>query len=81
MTEEKFKECGECDGTGRLMADGCEACNSNGWVDDPSDGGTMTCPECLGDAGEECPDCEGEGRLDKQGFAPSYATDEDIQND
>lgn len=24
----------------------CETCDGNGWVDDPSDGGTMCCPEC-----------------------------------
>ena len=29
--------------------DDCETCDGNGWVDDPSDGGTMTCPDCEGD--------------------------------
>ena len=27
----------------------CETCNGNGWVDDPSDGGTMTCEDCDGE--------------------------------
>ena len=55
------KDCGECDGTGLAMPEGCELCDSYGWVDDPSDGGTMTCPDCNGLAGENCenPECEG----------------------
>lgn len=51
--------CKKCDGTGRK--DTCDYCDNNGWVDDPSDGGTMTCPECYGDSGKECLDCEGVG--------------------
>ena len=47
-------ECGECRGTGMAYPD-CKLCEGNGWVDDPKDGGTMTCPEC--DC-EECPFCE-----------------------
>ncbi len=27
----------------------CEECDGKGWVYDPSDGGTMTCPVCDGD--------------------------------
>lgn len=26
----------------------CPECDGCGWVDDPSDSGTMTCPECAG---------------------------------
>lgn len=34
----------------------CDTCKGNGWVYDPSDGGTMTCPECDGDV-PECVTC------------------------
>lgn len=27
----------------------CKECEGDGWVEDPSDGGTMTCPRCDGD--------------------------------
>jgi DnaJ-class molecular chaperone len=27
----------------------CETCDGAGWVSDPSDGGTMTCPDCEGE--------------------------------
>jgi hypothetical protein len=27
----------------------CPECSGRGWVDDPSDGGTMTCPSCGGE--------------------------------
>lgn len=54
------RDCEVCDGTGSAMPEGCVTCNDTGWVDDPSDGGTMTCPDCMGEAGEYCdnPDCE-----------------------
>lgn len=54
--------CRTCQGSGRKCA--CETCEGNGWVDDPSDGGTMTCPECNGEAGEPCVSCEGSGEGD-----------------
>lgn len=54
-----FAPCPECNGTGQLIPD-CESCDGNGWVDDPSDGGTMTCPEC-GD--EKCERCGGEKEI------------------
>lgn len=34
----------------------CDMCDGNGWVEDPSDGGTMTCPECEGET-MECVTC------------------------
>lgn len=47
-TKEEWEEiCGH-DGS----AD-CETCGGNGWVDDPSDGGTMTCPDCEGSGKED----------------------------
>lgn len=49
--------CANCNGTGQAIPE-CEACNGNGWVEDPSDGGTMTCPECNDD---KCDFCGGEG--------------------
>lgn len=52
--------CEHCEGTGKLMPD-CTECSGHGWIDDPSDGGTMTCPLC---DDEECPDCEGKGEVD-----------------
>ncbi len=30
--------------------DVCPECNGNGWVYDPSDGGTMCCPLCDGES-------------------------------
>lgn len=50
--------CPDCQGTGKFFE--CEACHGNGWVEDPSDGGTMTCPECLDDP---CETCGGTGEL------------------
>lgn len=49
--------CTPCEGTGQSVPD-CEACDGNGWVDDPEDGGTMTCPECDDD---KCDFCNGSG--------------------
>lgn len=46
-------KCEVCDGTGQAVPD-CETCSGNGWVDDPEDGGTMTCPDCLDDKCESC---------------------------
>ena len=37
--------CTACNGTKQAVPD-CEECEGNGWVPDPDDGGTMTCPEC-----------------------------------
>lgn len=51
--------CGYCNGSGRKEE--CEKCYGKGWVPDPSDGGTMTCPQCDGDAAEECNKCDGTG--------------------
>ena len=50
-------KCEACDGTGMAEPE-CECCQGNGWVDDPDDGGTMTCPECFG---EKCAECGGNG--------------------
>ena len=49
--------CPDCDGSGKKET--CDACDNQGWVDDP-DGGTMTCPDCEGRAGEDCEKCSGE---------------------
>jgi hypothetical protein len=46
-------DCEHCQDT-KLAHPDCETCEGNGWVDDPKDGGTMTCPEC---DGERCPHC------------------------
>jgi len=54
--------CKECGGGGR-NGDECEDCDSYGYVDDPDDGGTMTCPSCDGYSGENCLICDGEGVL------------------
>ena len=62
MTDDpKEDECLECDGTGNVNYD-CEECEGKGWVDDPSDGGTMCCPTCNGE--EPCPDCGGTGEIE-----------------
>jgi hypothetical protein len=59
--EKQMKECTECGGTGYVEPLECNTCGRDGWVYDPSDGGTMTCPDCDGDCGEHCPaeDCDG----------------------
>ena len=51
--------CSSCNGSGRKEE--CENCDNKGWVKDPSDDGTMTCPFCDGESGEECKKCEGTG--------------------
>ena len=57
---EQSTMCKECEGTGSAMPEGCQYCEDSGWVDDPEDGGTMTCPECDGLAAEDClNNCEG----------------------
>ncbi len=48
------EDCEDCCGTGKMMPD-CEKCEGNGWVYDPSDGGTMMCPDC---DGVECDKCQ-----------------------
>ena len=57
--ERSMLDCSACEGTG-LEGGECSVCDSNGWVDDPEDGGTMTCPECND---ERCAYCGGEGRV------------------
>lgn len=54
------ESCSSCAGTGYEYED-CELCGRNGWVDDPSDGGTMVCTACCGDAAEHCKACDGTG--------------------
>lgn len=68
--------CDTCDGTGSLLPEGCDTCGHNGWVDDPSDGGTMVCPDCIGDAGEDCPDCDGFGYIEPTADAEQQADGE-----
>lgn len=51
-------KCKMCDGTGMADPD-CPECEGCGWVEDPENGGTMSCPECGGD---ECAYCDGTGR-------------------
>ena len=42
--------CGLCSGAGVVSESRkCDECDGNGWVQDDSDGGTMTCPKCDGD--------------------------------
>lgn len=55
-TTDDFK-CEACDGSGQAEPN-CEGCCGTGWVDDPEDGGTMTCPDCLD---EKCERCQGSG--------------------
>ena len=43
-TEAEGCYCEHCDD--RVL---CSVCGGAGWVDDPSDGGTMTCPDCGGE--------------------------------
>lgn len=47
-------DCSACHGTGMMFPD-CDECNGYGWVPDPRDGGTKTCPKC---DGAECEQCE-----------------------
>lgn len=58
MTAEPLR-CESCDGTGRAAPD-CHTCAGAGWVDDPEDGGTMTCPQC---DDEMCDVCGGSGHV------------------
>ena len=57
-----MKECIKCDDTGFVFPE-CETCGRKGWVEDPKYGGTMTCPECEGDAEERCVKCDGSGQF------------------
>lgn len=57
MNEEQWIECPHCHGKKKEFPD-CEECNGCGWVEDPEDGGTMTCPACND---EVCSECNGEG--------------------
>lgn len=47
--------CEHCQDT-QLEHPNCETCKGFGWIEDPSDGGTMSCPEC---DGEPCQTCGG----------------------
>lgn len=49
----KGTACSECNGEGYEHQE-CETCGRDGWVEDPDDGGTMSCPECGGDSAEPC---------------------------
>ena len=51
--------CKHCEGTGYEFPN-CDTCEGNGWVDDPDDSGTMTCPECNA---ESCSECDGTGEI------------------
>lgn len=51
--------CENCNGSGQEIND-CPECEGQGWVDDPDDGGTMTCPEC---ENEQCNECDGTGEV------------------
>lgn len=39
----------DCDCVDFIGEETCEECDGSGWVYDPSDGGTMVCPDCDGD--------------------------------
>lgn len=56
MSEAYVYVCIFCEDTGMEYPD-CETCGGWGWIEDPEDGGTMTCPEC---AGEPCHVCNGD---------------------
>lgn len=58
---DQLEPCEACAATGSTHHD-CEPCDGEGYVEDPSDGGTMTCPACGGH--EYCPKCDGEGYLE-----------------
>jgi len=60
-TDPSYKECEHCSGSGKEYPD-CEKCEGNGWVPDPSDGGTMTCPDC---DDEKCGECGGTGEVEE----------------
>ncbi len=53
MSDEKSAVCPCCDGSGYENSE-CETCGRDGYVDDPSDGGTMTCPDCQGSSDYGC---------------------------
>ena len=53
--------CEECNGTGMKMPEGCAECDSNGWIPDERDGGTIVCPECDGGSSDTCDHCDGTG--------------------
>lgn len=57
MNKADGNECEFCDGTGKMIPN-CETCEGKGWVNDPSDGGTMSCPVC---DNEDCDICHGTG--------------------
>ena len=61
-----MSECKKCDGTGYSFSE-CETCFRKVWVDDPKDGGTMTCPDCDGESEERCNLCDGTGEVDSNG--------------
>ncbi len=73
------KECTQCNGTGKEISD-CEVCEGNGWVPDPKDGGTKTCPSCKD---EDCSTCGGEGvvEVDEEdtGEGTPFAVDESAE--
>lgn len=59
------ENCPLCGGTGMEVIM-CEECGGDGWVYDPSDGGTMTCPTCDAFPDEEvCELCSGTGLVSK----------------
>lgn len=62
MEDTKVITCTSCDGGGKSYPF-CEECDGNGWVDDPSDGGTMNCPTC---DNENCGLCQGSGEIEKK---------------
>lgn len=57
VIESRGYTCPHCKDSNLEFPD-CETCGGNGWVYDPSNGGTMTCPEC------QCEPCHlcGDGR-------------------
>lgn len=55
MAKVAREECENCRGTGMMYPD-CNRCDGNGWIPDPSDGGTMVCPECDSETCDQCSD-------------------------